>query len=219
MLSKAIVQLTYVQYDPDWWISKPLAYITLTPLVIIVALAGVIAARREIESLALAAGLLCNEILNQVLKRAIRQPRPFGSGQTNYGMPSSHTQFCFFFAVYFMLWMRTRVSFAPPQGIWLKRLLTGWVFVCAVIISFSRVWLLEHSVAQVLVGAAVGTLFGYSWHIFLHYRLRPLYSRFEQTAIARYFYLKDSMLHSNVLLWEYENHLAARAKLVVKIQS
>ena len=40
---------------------------------------------------------VANAILSKVLKRAIKQPRPAGSTEGGYGMPSSHTQSLFYF--------------------------------------------------------------------------------------------------------------------------
>jgi membrane-associated phospholipid phosphatase len=131
-------------------------------------------------------------------------------------------------------------TFSPPYGKWLKRFLIVGTYITAVVVSFSRVWLEEHSVAQVLVGGTVGTIFGYCWHLLLQHIIRPLYPTIERHWIARnihrlppyrttrsdcdaayhchesigYFYFKDSSIHANVLAFEYENHCQARDKLL-----
>lgn len=43
---------------------------------------------------------LANEVLNQILKRTIRQSRPHGARMSGSGMPSAHSQFIAFFAAY-----------------------------------------------------------------------------------------------------------------------
>lgn len=47
---------------------------------------------------------LLNEVLNQVLKRTIRQKRPAGALLGGTGMPSAHSQFMGFFTLYTLLY-------------------------------------------------------------------------------------------------------------------
>jgi dolichyldiphosphatase len=55
-------------------------------------------------------GICLNEALNMTLKYMIREPRP--ATRNNYyvqfGMPSSHSQFMFFFSIYTVLFFLKR---------------------------------------------------------------------------------------------------------------
>lgn len=84
----------------------------------------------------------------------------FGKG---YGMPSSHSQFVAFFAVYlslFLLYRHTPTLPNPPVMSWLLvlGLCTG-----AGIVAISRIYLNYHTPKQVLAGIAAGVLCAFSW--------------------------------------------------------
>lgn len=57
-------------------------------------------------------GTLFNEILNMILKYWIKQPRPVFRTEmySEYGMPSSHSQFMCFFASYVILFVLIRYN-------------------------------------------------------------------------------------------------------------
>lgn len=50
-------------------------------------------------------GVVINAGVSEVLKFIIRQPRPQASAKDGFGMPSNHSSFVFFFAVFFSLWL------------------------------------------------------------------------------------------------------------------
>lgn len=55
-------------------------------------------------------GTLLNECLNMTLKYMIREPRPAvrNNYYVEFGMPSSHSQFMFFFTTYTILFLLKR---------------------------------------------------------------------------------------------------------------
>jgi dolichyldiphosphatase len=66
----------------------------------------------------LGVGLIFDERVNAVIKETVREPRPMRPATaaaaaspvwSEHGMPSSHTQFMFFFATFVALWLLTRV--------------------------------------------------------------------------------------------------------------
>ena len=113
-------------------------------------------------------GLVCNSILNFVLKGFIQEPRPlFDSKKISlikthakdfffqngipydiFGMPSGHAQMAFFTTIYIYL------SLKHTNLLYLYLLIS-------LIICYQRVILNLHSIEQVVVGSIVGSAFGY----------------------------------------------------------
>jgi dolichyldiphosphatase len=95
-------------------------------------------------------GAILSGIFSKFLKITIKEPRPEGSSRGGYGMPSSHTQSFFFFLT--------------AVGLNIQRLLPqlyGSILVAtmgayAIAASCWRVHTKIHSLAQILVGAALG---------------------------------------------------------------
>lgn len=101
---------------------------------------------------ALAYVFLLSTALNQVVKHALRQPRPFWLDPSlekftdyGYGVPSGHVQFTTTIYLFIAAWVRRR---------WL------WLFAFALIIvmGVSRVYLGSHFVHDTLVGFLLGLL-------------------------------------------------------------
>lgn len=86
--------------DPSDPISYLCAFLALVPQALCVVYATLLWSTREAEVLLMFAGQLVCEALNFALKRLIKEERParmrVGKG---YGMPSSHAQFAFFWAI------------------------------------------------------------------------------------------------------------------------
>lgn len=82
----------------------------------------------------------------------------------------------------------------------------------AVLTMYSRVYLGYHTVAQVFAGATLGILVGGGWFWVVNYVLFPYFPAIEESAIGRYFYIKDTSHIHNVLKFEYDNARAARNK-------
>ena len=113
-------------------------------------------------------GIIANAILNIILKGIIQQPRPmFDSKKVNlakthakqyffqngipfdiFGMPSGHAQMSFFTTIFVYLSLKH------------TNLLYLYLFI-SLIICYQRVKFDFHSIEQVVVGAIVGSVFGY----------------------------------------------------------
>lgn len=96
--------------DPSDPISLLSAWLALLPQALCVVYATLLWSHREAEVALMFAGQLACEALNFALKRLIKQERPkriplLGKG---YGMPSSHAQFAFFWAVSVCLFLLVR---------------------------------------------------------------------------------------------------------------
>ncbi|KAK3350895.1 phosphatidic acid phosphatase type 2/haloperoxidase [Neurospora tetraspora] len=98
----ASLSLTHVYYNPDDPISLLCAWLALAPQALCVVYATLIWSTREAEVILMFAGQLACEAANFALKRLIKEERPariHATGGKGYGMPSSHAQFAFFWAV------------------------------------------------------------------------------------------------------------------------
>ena len=139
-----------------------------------------------------------------VLKNIFRQPRPMTrKADDEYGMPSSHSQFLWFFAIYMLLfvWIRLR-HLSNPNTIWMwiwkAAVSAGCVFAsivvsvsryCTEFIYFSifskhfqcnifnifRVYLMYHTVSQVVIGSLLGSILAVLWFLFVHFALTPFF--------------------------------------------
>ncbi|KAK7252925.1 hypothetical protein RIF29_37226 [Crotalaria pallida] len=126
---------------------------------VVTALFGVfILWRHDAEALWFAAGSILNALLSVLLKRILNQERPTAL-KSDPGMPSSHAQ-SIFFTVFFVIlssveWLGLNVFTIFVSGL---ALASGAFF------SYLRVSQQLHTVSQVLVGAAIGSIFSILWY-------------------------------------------------------
>lgn len=106
-------------------------------------------------------GWFANSLLNHILKQTIKEPRPTNTNTKalGYGMPSAHTQSCFFSIAYF---------YAVNHS---TAFLIGELFLGA--LAFYQRWKTKmHTVEQLGVGSVVGIGFAlFVYHLayrFLH---------------------------------------------------
>ena len=118
-------------------------------------------------------GLLASTLLNVVLKLLIRQPRPEEDtrifnlelshgkriGFDRYGMPSAHAQSVFYTLVFLSLVLKKKI------------ILMLLMAALAIITCVQRIVYKNHTVAQVVIGALIGTLMGW---LFFHYGARMI---------------------------------------------
>jgi dolichyldiphosphatase len=124
--------------------------------------------RRDVVIALFLVGAISNALLSKVLKRLINASRPHGARLSDPGMPSSHAQSLFFFAAF--LAMTVQHCDWPfncaPQLLQLIRYGTAsGILVLATILTLLRVRGGLHTVAQVSVGAAIGSLCGTCWYL------------------------------------------------------
>jgi dolichyldiphosphatase len=200
--------LTYVVYGRDDTVGYALAALTLTPIFLVVAYVTLALSRRDLTTLVLGVGQALNEVLNFGLKRIIREARPteVHTYAPKYGMPSNHSQFMAFWAVYIMLWMWFRWS---HQGKLWKVMASIFASSLAGLVMYSRVYLGYHSILQVLVGCLVGGAVAILWYIFSEAYLRPHYAAIAKWRVCQYFLVRDTSAVGDVLSLEYRAVLAA----------
>ncbi|XP_018321953.1 dolichyldiphosphatase 1 isoform X2 [Agrilus planipennis] len=105
------LSLTLVEYPKGDAFGKILAFISLAPFGIGAGFVTLILFRRDLHTITFFLGTVCSEILNYLIKHAIREPRPKvrPDDAVEYGMPSSHSQFVWFFSTYvvYFVFIRT----------------------------------------------------------------------------------------------------------------
>ncbi|XP_050714247.1 dolichyldiphosphatase 1-like isoform X2 [Eriocheir sinensis] len=208
-------------------IGKFLAVCSLMPLAIITGFVTLILFRRDLHTITFFAGALLNEAINLVLKNIIAEPRPLQRGglYTEYGMPSSHSQMMWFFASYSILFLIFRlhhISSYVMEFLW-KVLVAVGLITAAIAVTYSRVYLLYHSWAQVLLGALVGMVLGCGWFGMVHIMLTPLFPTVASWSVCERLMIRDTSLIPNILWFEYthartENRARNRKLTSIKSQ-
>ncbi|NXT79540.1 DOPP1 Dolichyldiphosphatase, partial [Zapornia atra] len=161
-----------------------LAYLSLGPIFIIVGFVTLIIFKRELHTISFLGGLACNEGVNWLIKHVIREPRPCEEAHsavtTKYGMPSSHSQFMWFFSVYSFLFLYLRMhqtNNARFLDLLWRHVLSICLVTVALLVSYSRVYLLYHTWSQVLYGGVAGSIMAIAWFAFTQEILTPLFPR------------------------------------------
>ena len=160
---------------------------------------------------------MISQFINELIKTSVQQARPetcvLLETCDSHGWPSSHSQYMFFFAMYFTLLTFKATGVRHPLK---KAYLNALHWSLAVLTMFSRVYLGYHTVAQVFAGAALGIVLGAAWYWVVNYVLHDYFPAIEESAIGRWFYIKDTSHIPNVLKFEYDNARAARKNVESK---
>ncbi|KAK6922682.1 Phosphatidic acid phosphatase type 2/haloperoxidase [Dillenia turbinata] len=126
---------------------------------IVAALFGaVVLCRHDPEALWAAMGSVANAGLSIILKRILNQERPSPTRRSDPGMPSSHAQSIFFTVMFSIL---SVVEWLGVNDISL--IISTLTLIFGSYLSWLRVSQQLHTVSQVLVGAAVGSIFSILW--------------------------------------------------------
>ncbi|KAH6626210.1 hypothetical protein B0J18DRAFT_134854 [Chaetomium sp. MPI-SDFR-AT-0129] len=112
----ASLSLTHVYYNPSDPLSTLSAFLSLLPQALMIVYVTLFWSTREAEVLLMFLGQLACEAVNFILKRLIKEERPKlftdaaggAAAGHGYGMPSSHAQFVFFWAVALTLFLVVR---------------------------------------------------------------------------------------------------------------
>ncbi|KAK0581971.1 hypothetical protein LWI29_020015 [Acer saccharum] len=202
------VKLTDVRYQKGDELGRFLAWVSLVP--VFISLGGFVSHfifRRELQGIFFAIGL----IISQFIKKNVQQARPETCALLemcdSQGWPSSHSQYMFFFAVYFSLLNCKGIG---PWGIKNRWFMNVLHWSLAILTMYSRVYLGYHAVAQVFAGATLGILVGTAWFWVVNSVLFCYFPAIEESALGRYFCLKDTSHIPDVLKFEYDNARAAR---------
>ncbi|KAG5328909.1 DOPP1 Dolichyldiphosphatase, partial [Acromyrmex charruanus] len=210
------LSLTLVEYPQGDIFGQLLAVISLMPFAIITGFITLILFRRDLHTIVFFMGVGINECINYVLKHMIRQARPMKRDglYAEYGMPSTHAQFMWFFAAYATLFIYFRLNYncTVTERFWRTIVAIGCI-VTALLVTYSRVYLLYHSNTQVIWGALIGIILGSAWFIIMHMILTPFFPIVVSWRISEFLLLRDTTLIPNVLWFEYTNiRTEARAR-------
>nr|XP_010585879.1 dolichyldiphosphatase 1 isoform X5 [Loxodonta africana] len=163
------VTLTHVEYPAGDLSGHVLAYLSLSPVFVIVGFVTLIIFKRELHTVSLPpattlyllprnkeeetaasqisflGGLGLNEGVNWLIKHVFQEPRPCGglhmAVSTKYGMPSSHSQFMWFFSVYSFLFLYLRMhqtNNARFLDLLWRHVLSLSLLTTALLVSYSR---------------------------------------------------------------------------------
>ncbi|KAJ6288408.1 hypothetical protein OIU76_024401 [Salix suchowensis] len=123
--------------------------------------------RHDAEAMWAVMGSIVNSILSVILKRIFNQERPDSTLRSDPGMPSSHGQSIFFTVVFAIL---SVVEWLGANEFAL--ILSAFILVFGTYLTWLRVSQGLHTISQVAVGAAVGSIFSifwfWSWDSFVH---------------------------------------------------
>ncbi|PPQ74336.1 hypothetical protein CVT24_000690 [Panaeolus cyanescens] len=144
------LDLTHVLYDDSSYLSFALALVTLSPILLMASYAALAVQLREYTILVMWTGQFFGELLNSIIKDAIKQERPRQHLGSGYGFPSSHSQYMAYFTAFLTLW-RLVVYTA----------LFGWTGA----VAYSRYYLGYHTPLQIVWGLVIGAVLGISLYI------------------------------------------------------
>lgn len=206
------LSLLLVEYREDDRFGFLMAWISMIPVLLPVALVTAMVLRRDLTTIFFSMGVVLTEISNAVLKRTFQQPRPIkdslfqGGNHGKFGMPSDHSQHIFYMATFFILLVINRIHIKTNNKNYqymLKGSLILGAEVCALLVAYSRVYLEYHTVEQVIVGGAIGRVSGAVWFFIVHYLFSHYFMAITQWKISEFLMIRDYSPIPNVLLFQY----------------
>ncbi|XP_043801105.1 dolichyldiphosphatase 1-like [Apis laboriosa] len=219
------LSLTLVEYPQGDLFGKFLALVSLLPFAIIAGFITLILFRRDLHTITFFSGIVINKCINFILKHTICEARPMRHNAIEYGMPSMHAQFMWFFATYITLFICIRLHHNNNSSIsekfWRITIIIVSIII-AILITYSRVYLLYHSNSQVVWGTFIGIMLGIIWFIITYMILTPIFPIIVSWRISEYLLLRDTTLIPNILWFEYTNirtETRARSRKLVSMKS
>ncbi|EGZ21725.1 hypothetical protein PHYSODRAFT_313791 [Phytophthora sojae] len=194
-------ELTWVVYDPTDRFGVIMALFTLSPVFVTLMHVTLVIFQRDLDSVSMFLGQVVSEVINKVLKKTINQQRPDGARMSGSGMPSAHSQFISFFASYSVAYTYSRLN----SHRYLEQCvaIVGCV-VLAALTCYSRVRLGYHTKDQVAVGALVGAIVGFTWHLLVSTVSPWLFPLVAQSRLAQLFYLRDVSHIPDLIVYQHE---------------
>ena len=139
-------------------------------------------------------------IVNVILKKVIKQPRPDGTELEDEGMPSNHAQFLGYFVTFYICELVFRS----------KRLdiFYRFVYSCAgichmILVAYSRVYLNYHTFDQVLCGCLVGIIYACFWYFLKMKYLDPVGIWLCKSKLFQWLCIRDYSHFGYVSVDEY----------------
>ena len=163
---KSVISQTYVTYHSGDAFGYILGHCTLIPIYLLAMYITLIITRRDFHTLFSFFGQILCLFANKILKDMIDEPRPVDSELNDSGMPSNHSQFMMFFAVYYSFQLLFRTTSIRYLSLIERCLYAKLLLSMACLVCYSRVYLSNHTTEQVLVGFVVGAVIGIIWFLF-----------------------------------------------------
>ncbi|KAG5674014.1 hypothetical protein PVAND_004007 [Polypedilum vanderplanki] len=200
------LSLTLVEYPRNDVFGKFMAILALAPLYIIATFSTISLRCRDLHTIFYFIGILLNEALNMTLKYLIKEPRPAvrDNYYVQFGMPSSHSQFMLFFTTYSILFLFKRLH----QNSLVERIFRGIIVILMIIVTalicYGRLYLMYHTLSQVIVGAIIGFMTALIWFVFVHSILTPyVFPKIVSWRISEILLIRDTSLIPNIVFFEY----------------
>ncbi|GFS43509.1 dolichyldiphosphatase 1 [Trichonephila inaurata madagascariensis] len=220
--------ISHVEYQTGDLLGKLLALTSLCPLVLVIAFVTLILFRRDLHTITFFCGTVLNEGINWILKHTIKELRPCHGREflfSEYGMPSNHAQFMWFFATYMAFFLLIRLhhgnSAYPLENAW-KYIATILIVCLAAVVTYSRIYLQYHTWNQVLCGSVLGIFLACIWFLITQFTFTPLFPIIAAWPISEFLMLRDTTLIPNVMWFEYTSHRAesrTRQRKLVSMKS
>uniref|UniRef100_A0A8C7LZ68 Dolichyldiphosphatase n=1 Tax=Oncorhynchus mykiss TaxID=8022 RepID=A0A8C7LZ68_ONCMY len=201
------ISLTHIEFPAGDLTGQMLAYTSLLPIAILVGFVTLIVFKRELHTVSNVTQILAPYGVTQLPAGSLNEDRtPHTTLTTEYGMPSSHSQFIWFFVVYFFLFLYLRMhqtnNARCVELLW-RHILSITLLGVALSVSYSRVYLLYHTWSQVFYGGVAGSTIGVVWFFFTQEVLTPLFPKIAAWPISEFFLVRDTSLIPNILWFEY----------------
>ncbi|KAF5316627.1 hypothetical protein D9619_006675 [Psilocybe cf. subviscida] len=203
---KASLDLTHVLYDDSSYLSLGLALVTLSPILLMASYAALAVQTREFIIIVMWAGQLVGELLNWVLKHAIKQERPIAWLVSSAALSVSlhlvrgihlHSQ-PFMLGSLRLLCKKLMHRFASTGSPILDSLfrlviyiaLAGWTG----IVAYSRYYLGYHNPNQIYWGLAIGASLG----VPLYIAVEIIPNGYPNSSLGK---AKTRLLSSSIVTW------------------
>lgn len=204
------LSLLFVEYPAGDLIGYILAWFSIMPIFISIGFLTLIIIRRDLHTVSYFLGILLNELVSTILKHIIKDSRPAPSPTQTphgaYGMPSSHSQFMWFFNTYLILFLLFRLyrNYNWVDDSW-KVIVSILTFIVSILVCLSRVYLGYHYVSQVLFGSILGIFLGAAWFCTVHLVLTPFFPVIASSFLGEFLMVRDSTLIPHVMWFEYKS--------------
>ncbi|PPQ68403.1 hypothetical protein CVT26_006075 [Gymnopilus dilepis] len=195
---RASLDLTHVLYDDSSYFSFVLALVTLSPILLMASYAALAVQTREYLIIVMWAGQFSGELLNWVIKHAVKQDRPIENLGNGYGFPSSHSQYMAYFATFLIchLYFRHRFSLSGSailDALWRLVVYAG-LLAWTGLVAYSRHYLGYHDWHQITWGLAIGAALG----VFVYTVAEGIPSRYPTSTLGQ---VKSFFLNHPVIVW------------------
>jgi dolichyldiphosphatase len=109
-----------------------------------------------------------------------------------------------FFSIDFSYFLCFRLQHNSPFENVIRGLAIALCSIVTALICYGRIYLLYHTISQVIVGAFIGASFGIFYFLFVHLILTPfVFPRIVSWKISELLFIRDTSLIPNILFFEY----------------